>query len=43
VQRAKCKTKLKDQNQKLKIFLSFDLGFSLCVLLFALFLLHITD
>jgi len=36
VQRAKCKTKLKDQNQKLKIFLNFDLGFALCVLLFAL-------
>ena len=36
MQRAKCKTKLKDQNQKLKIFLNFDLGFALCVLLFAL-------
>ncbi len=34
MQRVKCKTKLK--NQKLKIFLSFDLGFALCVLLFAL-------
>ena len=37
MQRAKCKTKLKNQNQKLKIFLNFDLGFILCVLLFALF------
>ncbi len=45
VQKAKCKTKLKDQNQELKIFLSFDLDFTLCVLLFALFyyILRITD
>jgi len=35
VQRVKCKTKLKNQKQKLKIFLNFDLGFALCVLLFA--------
>jgi len=36
VQRSKFKTKLKIQNQKFKIFLKFDLGFALYVLLFAI-------